>query len=74
MTDKELKNLVVVRRGIKAAKNLTKNTPLTKENTVLLRPAIGILAEEESKIMGRKINKDIEQGSDIFWEDISNEL
>ena len=58
------------RRSIFAKKNLVKGSKINNNNILVLRPNIGIGAENFFKIIGKKINKDIKKNSPIFIKDI----
>jgi len=58
------------RRSIFAKKNLVKGSKINNNNILVLRPNIGIGAENFFKIIGKKINKDIKKNSPIFTKDI----
>jgi len=60
-SESEQKNIAVARKSIHLAKNLTAGHFLTKEDLVILRPGDGISPMEINSILGKKLNKDLEQ-------------
>jgi len=60
-SESEQKNIAVARKSIHLAKNLPASHVLTKEDLVILRPGDGISPMEINSILGKKLNKDLEQ-------------
>ncbi|PWL30929.1 N-acetylneuraminate synthase family protein [uncultured Roseivirga sp.] len=52
-------HVTTFRRGVFLMKNLSKGHILTLDDLVFLRPAIGIPANEFSKLIGRKLKRDV---------------
>ena len=60
-----------IRTSITARKDLKENEILTRESLGIKRPAEGIEPKYFEKIIGKKINKDINVDTAIHWNDIS---
>ena len=58
------------RRSIFASKNINKNERISLQNTVSLRPLVGIGADKIFKIIGKKAKKKLLKSSPIFFNDI----
>lgn len=69
VVEEESETVYVQRRGLYAAKDLKKGHVLTEKDIDVLRPALGIQPKFKPVIIGKAINKDIEKGQPIFWED-----
>lgn len=61
-----------LKRSIFSSKKINKNEILTKQNTITLRPLIGIPAKNYFKILGKRINKSIDKNMPIFQKDLLN--
>ncbi|WP_186647733.1 N-acetylneuraminate synthase family protein [Fluviispira vulneris] len=61
---------ILQRRGLVTKGKLQKGERITLENSVLLRPQKGILPKDFHKVIGKHINKDMEDSTPICWEDI----
>jgi pseudaminic acid synthase len=67
---KIIKKNINLRRSIFAKKNIEKNQKITLDNTVSLRPFVGIGAEKIFNIVGKKVKKKILRNSPIFYNDL----
>lgn len=67
---RDLNTNIKLRRSIFAKEKIKKNQKLTLDNTVSLRPHIGIGAEKIFNIIGKKVKKEIKKNSPIFMKDI----
>ena len=59
-----------LRRSIFAKKNIKKNEKISFENINSLRPVIGIKSENIFNIIGKKLKKDINKDSPIFFKNL----
>ncbi|KUK14346.1 MAG: N-acetylneuraminate synthase family protein [Synergistetes bacterium] len=58
------------RRGIKAAVDIPKGTPIERRMLALVRPKRGIGVEDLQNVLGKKVARDIRRGEDLRWEDL----
>ncbi len=58
------------RRSIFTKRDLTKGTIINENNISVLRPKIGIGAEEFFNVIGKKLKKDIKKNSPVFFTDL----
>ena len=58
------------RRSIFTKRDLKKGTIINENNISVLRPKIGIGAEEFFNIIGKKLNKNIKKNSPVFFTDL----
>ena len=58
----EIENISAMRKGIVAARDLSANTELTRENLMYARPAIEFSATEISELVGRRITESVSAG------------
>ena len=66
----ELANISVVRRSLHAARDLGKGHALSAEDLVLLRPGGGIPAQDEGRVIGRKLTRAVVAGERIEESDV----
>lgn len=66
----EGETVVVQRRGLYARRAIAKGRKLETEDLVELRPALGILPKFKPQILGKTVNRDIDEGEPIHWSDI----
>ena len=66
----EKKNIPIIRKSIYAKKNIKKNETIGFKNIKILRPKIGIPAENIFKIINKKVKNDIKINQPIFQKDI----
>lgn len=67
----EMEAKSLVRRGLKAAHNLTANTILSASDIVLLRPATGLAPKFLDTTVGKRLMRDLPAGAPIEAADIS---
>jgi len=69
----EAQTVVLQRRCVRAARTLTADAILTRENLELLRPAPlhAIPAHEVELVVGRKLINDLAAGQELTWGDLS---
>lgn len=58
----ENQNISLIRKGIVAAKDIKTGEILTEENLMYARPATEFISEDIIKLLGKQINRDIQQG------------
>ena len=58
------------RRSLIVCKSLNKGDILSNESLTWKRPGTGIEPSEIDKVIGRKINKDLDEDHIITWEDL----
>jgi N,N'-diacetyllegionaminate synthase len=63
----EKENAVGMRRSIVASEKLTKGTVLTLENLCFKRPATGLNPMFIDELIGKKINKDLDQDEQLSF-------
>lgn len=63
----ELKNREGIRRSVVAARPLSKGTILCEKDFTFKRPGYGIHPYDVQKIIGFKVNKDLEADEPILW-------
>lgn len=65
-TDPE-KGGLKLRRSIYIVKNIESGQKLTKENLRIIRPGKGLAPKYYEELLGRKVNKNLEQGTALTW-------
>jgi len=70
-SESEYKNMQVARKSIHIKGPLTKGTILSEEHLIMLRPGNGISPFDMDKLMGLKLNKDLEVNHQLSWSDLS---
>ena len=67
--DNEKETVVLQRRSIRSAQDISKGTVLSKEDVTMLRPCPhgAIQPHELNEVLGKKINQDIKAGAHITW-------
>lgn len=68
VVEEENETVIVQRRGLYANRDIKKGDRLIIDDIVELRPALGILPKYKSVILGKTVNKAIQEGEPIFWE------
>ena len=58
------------KRSIFFVNNIKKDDIITKNDIKRLRPGTGIEPKHYSKIIGRRVNKNVEVGDPVQWDDI----
>lgn len=64
----EIKNIPGVRRGLVAAKPLNKGTILSRAMLTSKRPNTGIQPSEIDQVVGKRLNRDLEEDEVLMWE------
>ena len=70
-TKQELKNMLVGRKSIHASKNLKKGSTIQTEDIIMKRPGTGISPMQLMGVIGKKLNKNIEEDKLLSWEDFN---
>lgn len=70
-TQSELLVREVARRSVVAKRAIVRNTPLTNEDLVCLRPGKGIEPKFIPTLLGRTVLRDIEPGEVLSWSDLA---
>ena len=60
----------IFRRSIYFIKSLKKGSIISKEDIKRIRPGYGLPPKYEDKIIGMRLNKNVERGDPVSWEDI----
>jgi N,N'-diacetyllegionaminate synthase len=66
----EKKNIVVARKSIHIIKGLKKGDVISVADLAMMRPGDGISPMEISKIIGKKVNKNLNPGHKLTYNDI----
>ena len=68
----EKETSIIQRRGLRLSKDISKNTKIDSEILVFLRPfdPYSIDIKDKSKILGKKVNRDMKKGESIKWDDL----
>ena len=61
-------HLTSFRRAVYPSQDIKKGTILSESNLTILRPNKGIDARDYSKLMGKKIKKDVKEGQSLDWD------
>lgn len=69
--DNELPIRNLVRRSVTLKHALSKGAEISKNNLILLRPGSGISPAELPKLIGKKLNLNLPEGSTLLWEHIA---
>lgn len=67
----ELPNLPLIRKSLVAARNLRKGVVLARDMIELKRPQGGIEPRDLDKVLGLKLNRDVEEDAPITWNDLA---
>ena len=70
-TASELKNISGVRRGVVAAHPLQSGSVLHQEDLAFKRPNTGVDIKDADKVIGKKLNRDLQEDEVIQWEYLS---
>ncbi|MBP3416582.1 MAG: N-acetylneuraminate synthase family protein [Spirochaetaceae bacterium] len=70
VVEEEKETVFVQRRGLCARNSISTNSILKATDIDVLRPALGIPPKFEHVIVGKRVNKNIEKGEPIYWDDI----
>ena len=63
----EKEMIKVARRGVISIKNIKKGASFTNKNTAIMRPCIGIGADQINKVIGKKSSKNIKDNTPITF-------
>jgi pseudaminic acid synthase len=66
-TEKEKKSLIF-RRSLYIVQGLKKGDILTKENLKAIRPGLGLPPKYYDRLLGKRVNKDMQRGTALRWE------
>jgi N,N'-diacetyllegionaminate synthase len=69
-TEAETKNIVIARRSIHLAHNLSANHTLTEEDLIMKRPGDGISPMKMEKVLHKKIKSDLSKDHKLSLEDL----
>ncbi len=69
-SDTEKKNMLVARKSIHLAKNVTKNHVLTENDLIMKRPGDGISPMLMDQVIGKKVIDSFETEHKLMWEDM----
>lgn len=67
----EAETVIVQRRGLTAARDISKAAVLKKTDVVELRPALGIYPKYKQMVVGKQTKRALKAGDPIRWEDIA---
>lgn len=70
-SESEMKNIIIARKSIHLNVSLKNGTILSSEHLIMLRPGNGISPFDMEKLIGRKINRDLEVQHQLSWSDLS---
>ncbi len=70
-SDSETKNIEIVRKSIHLAREMAKGEVIKFEDLIMTRPANGISPMDYENVIGQKINKDLKQGIQLKWSDLT---
>ncbi len=70
ITQIEKRNKIMGRRSAFTTEIIEKGEKISKENFRFVRPGAGIPANSDKSIIGRKLNKKLEKGHPITWDDL----
>ncbi len=69
VVEEESETVYVQRRCLYAARDLKEGEVLAEKDINVLRPALGIQPKFKNVMIGKAVNKNIEKGQPLFWED-----
>ncbi|MES2590602.1 MAG: N-acetylneuraminate synthase [Bacteroidota bacterium] len=69
-SETEKKNMLVARKSIHFAKNMTKNQVISEDDLIMKRPGDGISPMLMQQIIGKKVNTDFMKEHKLKWEDL----
>lgn len=70
ITEEELDKRLKLRRSVVATRKIRKGSCINIDDIVLKRPGTGIRPDEMQYVIGRKVNRDIDEDETIRWEDL----
>jgi N-acetylneuraminate synthase len=66
----ELKNIPIARKSLVADMPIKKGTRLSRENVKCKRPGTGISPKDLDKVIGMRVNRDLDRDETIYWKDL----
>ncbi len=66
----ELRNIVGIRRGVVAARDISKGTIITREMLAAKRPFVEISPNELNLLIGMTLNRNLKEDEPIHWKDV----
>jgi N-acetylneuraminate synthase len=72
LTEAEIKNRVVARKSIVAARDLQKGKSITIDDISVKRPGDGIPPTDIDRVLGKTLKTDIKKNKKFTWEDLSD--
>ncbi len=69
-TAAEEENRLLARRSVHIGRDLPAGTVLTRDDLLLVRPALGIAPYEIDRVLGRTLARDLEAGTPVQWADV----
>ncbi|MBS1526947.1 MAG: N-acetylneuraminate synthase [Bacteroidetes bacterium] len=70
-SESERKNIKIARKSIHLKYALNKGSEITKDSLIMLRPGNGISPFDIEKVIGLKVNKDLQASHQLTWSDLS---
>lgn len=70
VVEEEKETVIVQRRGLYAAKDISKGQILEHNDLIELRPALGILPKYKNIIIGKTSRENIQKGEPIYWSNL----
>ena len=70
-TEAEKRNMTGMRRSIVTRRPVPKGKILSDQDLICKRPATGILPSQWSQLIGKRAERDIPEGVQLTWEDLS---
>ena len=70
-SNSEKKNIRIARKSIHLSKDLKSGSTITEKNIIALRPGDGICPMNWEKVIGLKVNTDLNKFTKLTWENIS---
>lgn len=71
ISSSEKKNIFIARKSIHLSVDLKLGSVITEKDIIPLRPGDGICAMNWEKVIGKKVNTDLEKFSKLTWDNIS---
>ena len=70
-SNSEKKNISIARKSIHLSKNLKSGSTITEKNIIALRPGDGICPMNWEKVIGLKVNTDLNKFTKLTWKDLA---
>ncbi len=68
VVEEEAETVYVQRRGLYTSRSLKAGEIIQPSDIIALRPALGILPKYKTRLIGKKVNKDIGANEPIYWD------